>query len=101
MFSPFTKNRNLISCILSIVSMLLSSLHSLIRYKDINYGLCLQWIFAILWNFQLQYYGILTCNFRYFYLTTNTLVEYSMDSTGFSIVNITSFCLFRLSNQST
>ncbi|WP_200903163.1 hypothetical protein [Desulfosporosinus acididurans] len=29
--------------------------------------------FAILWNFQLQYYGIFTCNFRYFYLTTNSL----------------------------
>lgn len=27
--------------------------------------------FAILWNFQLQHYGFLTCNFRYFYLTTN------------------------------
>ncbi len=27
--------------------------------------------FAILWNFQLQLYGFLTCNFRYFYLTTN------------------------------
>ena len=26
----------------------------------------------VIWNFQLQYYGILTCNFRYFYLTTNT-----------------------------
>jgi len=27
--------------------------------------------FAILWKFQLQYCGILICNFRYFYLTTN------------------------------
>ncbi|MDD4768080.1 MAG: hypothetical protein PHF87_10990 [Desulfotomaculaceae bacterium] len=38
-----------------------------------GYGLCLQWIFAILWNFHLQHYGFLTCNFRYFYLTTNIL----------------------------
>jgi transposase len=28
--------------------------------------------FAILWNFHLQHSGILICNFRYFYLTTNT-----------------------------
>jgi hypothetical protein len=31
--------------------------------------------FAILWNFQLQHSGILTCNFRYFYLTTNRFYE--------------------------
>ena len=42
-----------------------------------GYGLCLQWIFAILWNFHLQHYGFLTCNFRYFYLTTNTLGIFS------------------------
>jgi hypothetical protein len=31
--------------------------------------------FAILWNFQLQHSGILTCNFRYFYLTTNSWTD--------------------------
>ena len=31
--------------------------------------------FAILWNFQLQNYGFLTCNFRYFYLTTNNIIR--------------------------
>ncbi len=35
--------------------------------------------FAILWKFQLQYCGILICNFRYFYLTTNRL-----ENLGFS-----------------
>jgi hypothetical protein len=36
--------------------------------------------FAILWNFQLQNYGFLTCNFRYFYLTTNKLADkYSVE----------------------
>lgn len=36
-----------------------------------SHGLCLQWFFVILWNFQLQQSGFLSFNFLYFYLTTN------------------------------
>jgi len=42
--------------------MFLSSLYTLVRYKDIGYGLCLQWI--------LQFYGISNCNILDFSLAT-------------------------------
>jgi hypothetical protein len=40
---------------------------------------------ATLWNFQLQLYGILTCNFLHFYLATNSRQSGSLrylDETG-------------------
>jgi sensor histidine kinase YesM len=48
--------------------------------------------FAILWNFQLQHSGILTCNFRYFYLTTNIKEKHLRDRLTI-IMDIDEACL--------